>query len=68
MTPPCVEHKQQWRLGTSWCGQQIVGVRICGVEGLIYHEGGPVCAACIAAICDAIGAQVARFETWKGKP
>jgi hypothetical protein len=60
-----IQHKQPARGGKTWCGIDVVGPRIDGVENFIYYAGpGTVCPACIDAILDVISVAI---KTGEGK-
>lgn len=54
------------RQGWAWCGVNVVGPRIAGLENFIYHAGDPkagaVCERCIEAILDRIGQAVEKSQ------
>jgi hypothetical protein len=61
-----VEHAQKMQHGKAWCGVDVVGPRISGVENFMYHAADPsrgrVCEHCISAILDRIGDAIRKTQ------
>lgn len=61
-----VEHAQVMRRGKAWCGADVIGPRVTGLDNLLYHaeqqQAAPVCSGCLSEILRAFGAAIAKTE------
>jgi hypothetical protein len=62
-----VEHVQEMQKGKAWCGEDVIGPRISGVENFMYHAADPnagqVCERCISAVLDRIGDAIRKTQS-----
>lgn len=61
-----VVHAQPLERGLAWCGVQVVGPHIFGVENFFYHakdpSAGKVCEDCLGAILERLGQAIRRSQ------
>jgi hypothetical protein len=66
-----VAHTQAMERGRAWCGANVQGPHIVGLENMLYHakdpKAGAVCEACVEAILDRIDDAVRRIQVEKSK-
>lgn len=62
-----VAHLQIMHAGEAWCGAEVRGPHILGLDSFVYHVGDPttgaVCESCIGAILDRVGLAIRKSQS-----